>query len=209
VFYERFNPYFINENLKRISELCEVKGGKRVPKGEQFSVEKTSRPYLRVTDMTNKSINKEDLRFLSEGIFYLIKNYTISKDDVYISIAGTIGAVGTIPKDLDGASLTENAAKLVIKNKRELDKIYLSYVFEHNLIKNQIKKRICAVGVPKLAIFRIEDIQIPLPPLPLQQKFAKIVEKVEKLKEKQKESKEKIDEMFNSLMSKAFKGELA
>ena len=35
-----------------------------------------------------------------------------------------------------------------------------------------------------------------------------IVEKVEKLKEKQKESKDKIEDLFNSLMQKAFNGEL-
>jgi len=54
----------------------------------------------------------------------------------------------------------------------------------------------------------MDKMKIPLPPLPLQQKFASIVEKVEKLKEKQKESKEKINEMFDALIQKAFKGEL-
>ena len=52
------------------------------------------------------------------------------------------------------------------------------------------------------------SIPVPLPPLPLQQKFAKIVEQVEKLKEKQQKSKDKIEEIFNSLMQKAFRGEL-
>ena len=54
----------------------------------------------------------------------------------------------------------------------------------------------------------IKNIQIPLPPLELQKKFAYIVEQVEKLKEKQKQSREKIEEMFNSLMQRAFNGEL-
>ena len=55
---------------------------------------------------------------------------------------------------------------------------------------------------------QLRSIKIPLPPISLQQKFSSIVEHVEKLKEKQKESKKNVDEMFNSLMQKAFKGEL-
>jgi type I restriction enzyme S subunit len=61
---------------------------------------------------------------------------------------------------------------------------------------------------PNFGPSHLNKVKIPLPPLSLQEKFAKIVEKVEKLKEGQKESREKIDELFNSLMQKAFKGEL-
>ena len=52
------------------------------------------------------------------------------------------------------------------------------------------------------------SLKIPLPPITLQQTFASIVERVEKIKERQKESREEIEELFNSLMQKAFKGEL-
>jgi len=48
----------------------------------------------------------------------------------------------------------------------------------------------------------------PLPPIALQQTFASIVEHVEKMKENVKKSKGNSEELFNSLMSKAFRGEL-
>jgi len=51
-------------------------------------------------------------------------------------------------------------------------------------------------------------IKIPLPSLLLQQKFAKIVEHVERLKENVKKTKQSSEELFNSLMKKAFRGEL-
>jgi len=38
--------------------------------------------------------------------------------------------------------------------------------------------------------------------------FAELVQKTEALKEKQKESKQELENLFNSLMQKAFKGEL-
>jgi type I restriction enzyme S subunit len=41
-----------------------------------------------------------------------------------------------------------------------------------------------------------------------EQEFAKRVKEIEAEKERQAESKEKLDELFNSLMQRAFKGEL-
>lgn len=54
----------------------------------------------------------------------------------------------------------------------------------------------------------LRNLKIPLPPPSLQKKFSSIVEKVEKLKEKQKQSSKEINDLFNVLMQKAFKGEL-
>ncbi|KKP36198.1 MAG: Type I restriction modification DNA specificity domain protein [Candidatus Roizmanbacteria bacterium GW2011_GWA2_32_13] len=54
----------------------------------------------------------------------------------------------------------------------------------------------------------LRNLSIILPPLPLQQKFASIVKEVESMKEYQKHSKEQIDNLFNALMQKAFKGEI-
>ena len=71
-----------------------------------------------------------------------------------------------------------------------------------------IKKDTIQVTIAHFTQDKFKRLEIPLPPLPLQQKFAKIVEKVEKLKEKQKQSKGHIDNLFNSLMQKSFKGEL-
>jgi len=47
-----------------------------------------------------------------------------------------------------------------------------------------------------------------LPPLSLQQQFEEIVNKTEALKEKQKQSEQELENLFQSLMQKAFKGEL-
>jgi type I restriction enzyme S subunit len=61
---------------------------------------------------------------------------------------------------------------------------------------------------PAVSSKDIKSLKIPLPPLPLQQKFAKIVEQVEKMKENVKKTKTGSEELFNSLMQKAFRGEL-
>jgi type I restriction enzyme S subunit len=59
-----------------------------------------------------------------------------------------------------------------------------------------------------LNLSMIRETEIPLPPLSLQKHFAELVQKVEALKEKQKESESELENLFNSLMQKAFKGDL-
>lgn len=165
--------------LSEFKDLSIIKGGRRLPLGDKFSKLKTAYPYLRVSDFRNGSIDKTNLQYLTENTYKRIKNYTISKDDVYISIAGTIGLVGLIPQELDGANLTENAAK--ITNLKNITKEYVAYAFNSYLIQKQIKSHTGQLSQPKLALFRIEKIKIPLPEIKEQQKIASILSNVDQL----------------------------
>ena len=109
----------------RLGELCEVKGGKRLPAGADFTKETTTFPYIRVVDFKNGSIDIRNLKYLSQEVQVQISQYIINRTDVYISIAGTIGICGVIPDELDRANLTENAARLIIKDKTVLHRDYL------------------------------------------------------------------------------------
>ena len=99
-----------------MGEVCDIKGGKRLPKGYKLQSDITNHPYITVSDFNDDgSIDENGLRYISDEVFQQISRYTISSCDVYVSIAGTIGKTGIIPTCLDGANLTENACKLVIK----------------------------------------------------------------------------------------------
>ena len=158
-------------SLVHLDDIVEVKGGKRLPKDSSYSENKTAFPYIRVADFNEVGINLDNIKYLSKEIQSQISNYTINKEDVYISIAGTIGVVGIIPDELDGANLTENAAKLVITNKSKVNNRYLALILRTENSKSQILVFTHAVGVQKLALTRIKQIQIPLPPLSLQEEI--------------------------------------
>ena len=158
-----------------LGDCCKVKGGKRLPRGTQYENEPTDHPYIRVADFRERSVDVRSVRFISDSVQQAISRYTISSSDVYISIAGTIGLMGTIPVQLNGANLTENAAKLVIDRQR-LDKRFLSIIGNGEVVQEQVRSLTHAVGVPKLALQRIEMIRIPLPPLDVQREIAAEIE---------------------------------
>ena len=205
-------PYKLPSNWvwTRLGDIVDVKGGKRIPKGEEFSKEKTKNIYLRVTDFKNRGIDFENLKFISDEIAGKINNYRISSKDIYLSIAGTIGKVGIIPQKIDNSFLTENACKLT--NINNIDQKFLLNLLESSLIKKEIKTSITSSGQPKLAIFRIENFPIPLPPLEEQkrivEKLDSLFEKIQKIKEIIEEVKEKTISRREAILSKAFSGEL-
>ena len=59
-----------------------------------------------------------------------------------------------------------------------------------------------------LNVKELKDLKIPLPPLPLQQEFARRIESIEQLKTTHHESLIQLDALFASLQNRAFRGEL-
>lgn len=204
-------PYKIPSNWcwVRLGNITQIKGGKRIPKGTSLLKENTGYKYIRVTDMKNGTVLNDDIHYISKDIYNKISNYTISKNDIYITCAGTIGRVGIIPVEFDGANLTENADKIIIKhiNKNLLVKVLSSYI-----VQKQIQEVITTGCQPKLAIKKIEQLKIPLPPINEQQR---IVERIESLFAKLDRAKELIENTLAqfeqnkmAILHKAFIGEL-
>lgn len=208
-------PFDIPPNWEwvKLGEVVSVNGGKRIPAGRTLTDEDTGYKYIRVADMKNGSILLDDIKYIPHDIYPKIKNYTISKDDIYITVAGTIGQVGLVPEELDNANLTENADKLVIySNFKE----FMYYMLSSNFIQYQIKEHTTKVGQPKLAIKRIKELIIPLPPLEEQKRIvAKIeelmpyVEKYDKAYTEVEELNQKFPEdMQKSILQYAIQGKL-
>ena len=146
-----------------VEQLGLVRGGKRLPAGHKYADEPTPYPYIRVTDFADYGVNSGALLYLNAATQKEIQRYTISSDDVYISIAGSIGLVGILPEHLSGANLTENAAK--ITGLGQVSKRYLMYWLSSPVGMAFISDSTIATTQAKLALYRIERIPVPLPPL--------------------------------------------
>ena len=197
-----------------IATIANVKGGKRLPKGETFAEGITPNPYIRVTDFQDFSVQIENLRYLKPETHQKIRRYTISKDDVYISIAGTIGLVGIIPERLDGANLTENAAKIVFRSeyRGKIIPKYLVYFLVSPDGKKQIEERSKAAGQPKLALERIETIEIPEVDVSEQRRIVasleRIAEETRALDASLAQDLRDLEALEQSILAAAFRGEM-
>ena len=170
-------PFEIPEGWKwvRLGDVASVLGGKRIPAGRTLTTENTGYKYIRVSDMKNGSVSIDSLLYVPSDIYPSISRYIINKEDVYITVAGTIGRVGKIPQQIDGSNLTENADRLVFQF---LDQDWLIRCLESQLIQQQIIDATTKVGQPKLAIKRIQELLLPLPPVAEQKRIVARLEEI-------------------------------
>lgn len=144
-----------------LGEVCNPKGGKRLPKGMTLVNYKTDHPYIRITDFNGNQINKNQLQFVTDDIFKHISRYIVNENDVIISIVGTVGLVAKIDNELDNASLTENCSKLVdLKN---IDSDFLYYFLISKKGQDEINKNSVGAVQKKLPIYGVQNIKIELP----------------------------------------------
>ena len=170
----QLKQYITTSNLYwcRLGTIAAVLGGKRIPAGRKLTECNTGHVYIRVSDMTDGGVSTDRLLYVPEDIYPSISKYIINKADVFITVAGTIGRVGKIPDELDGANLTENADRLVLA---VVNQDWLIKVLQSGMIQEQIAEATTQVGQPKLAIVRIERFLIPLPPLHEQERIVSAI----------------------------------
>ena len=195
-----------------IGEIAKIKGGKRVPKGYKLEKEPTAHRYIRVADFTDLgTIRTESVLYISDEVYESIKAYTISSKDVYISIAGTIGKSGIIPDTLDGANLTENACKLVLG-----PNFYNRFVFfatKTSSFKKQVETLTMQAAQPKLALTRLATIRVRVPSSIKEQetiveRLDGIADTIALLQDNYQKTIILCDDLKQSLLRKAFNGEL-
>ena len=164
-----------NWEWSTVQQLGFVLGGKRLPKGHDYSELPTDYRYITVTNMKNGTVIDNEVKYISPETHALINKYVISKKDLYISIAGTIGAIGIIPDHCDGMNLTENASRFVFF---KCDKAFLLNLLNSGVVQGQFAELTNKMAQPKLSLRSILSSAIPIPPLEEQHR---IVAKIDKL----------------------------
>ena len=146
-----------------LGEVAEIKGGKRLPKGEELQTEKSSHPYIKVADMCNHKyvILNNEIQYVSDDVQKQIHQYIVNADDIILSIVGTIGSVNVIDESLNGANLTENCVKLV--NLRIISNSYLYSFLVSKEGKSIIEQSIVGGVQGKLPIYNIEKMELLIP----------------------------------------------
>ena len=154
----------------------------------------------------NKFINKHDL-FITKEKYEQLTPYLVEKRDIIISRAGTVGKMCVANPSVHPSIIGTNLIRLSLDFSK-IEPIYFTSLMTY--CKGRVGR--LKSGSDGAYTFMntgiLNNLDIPLPPLALQQKFAQIVEKVEAMRQNQKQSQQEINNLFNALIQKAFKGEL-
>jgi len=126
----------------------------------------------RLLDFFEKTVDPKTLMFLPPESFAALERYEIHNGNLYISIAGSIGYVGVFEaSDNVRTVLTENAARIDLTE--DIYPPFVAYQMNGYEVQRQIDiEKGTGGGVPKLALFRIENLWIAKPPMSEQKAIA-------------------------------------
>ncbi|MCU6179628.1 restriction endonuclease subunit S [Enterobacter roggenkampii] len=198
--------------ISEIGQFADVKGGKRLPKGESLIAENTGFPYIRAGQLKNGTVLPEGQLYLEEYIQKSISRYTVSAGDLYITIVGAcIGDAGIIPDVYNNANLTENAAKICNLNESIFNR-FLSLWLRSSYLQDIISMEIKSGAQGKLALARIKSLPLILPPLPEQHEIVRRVEQLfayaDTIEKQVNSALTRVNSLTQSILAKAFRGEL-
>ncbi|WP_129595938.1 restriction endonuclease subunit S [Anaerophilus nitritogenes] len=168
-------------------------------------------PVLKIGNINAGYFKPENLMFWKKD--RKLNKYLIKPKDLVISLTGTVGKddygnVCIIGDDYEEYYLNQRNAKLEIKSENLFNKYYLTYLLKVPEIKKRLTGINRGVRQANIANKDILNLKVPIPPIGLQNDFAKLVNQIDKLKCKMEESLEELENNFNSLMQRAFTGEL-
>tara|TARA_R110002049_G_scaffold308929_1_gene514976 strand:- start:5326 stop:6786 length:1461 start_codon:yes stop_codon:yes gene_type:complete len=206
------NLFALSKQFKwvKIGEICSVKGGKRLPKGHKFAENKTEFVYIMAGNLKDGTV-KNELTYIYEDTYNELYRYTVNTGDIYITIVGAcIGDAGIIPKEHNLSILTENAAKIITTI--SLSNKYLSFWLNSLIAQIRIKGSVFSATLGKLALSRIELLEIPICSKQEQEQIVKEIENrlsvCDKVKESITASLQKAQALRQSILKKAFEGKL-
>ncbi|RYD77728.1 MAG: restriction endonuclease subunit S, partial [Verrucomicrobiaceae bacterium] len=125
--------------------------------------------------------------------------------DVIITTEAPMGEVALVPAYK--AAFAQRL--LVLQPKRDiLEPIYLMWALTMPFVTRQMDQRATGSTVTGIRSKEFRKVAVSLPPLPLQHKFAAIVESIERQKAAQRGHLAELDALFAALQHRAFRGEL-
>ena len=158
--------------VERLGKLVEIKSGKRLPQGYDFSDSPTSHPYIRARDIKHGNIDSNDFAYISDEVHKKLKRYIVDENDILLTIVANIGDVGYVNKSLQGFNLTENAVRLTHYSER-IEPRYLCYYLSQPATKIYMEGLAVGAAQAKLGIYKIETIKVLLPNINIQKDFSR------------------------------------
>lgn len=173
----------------------------------QYSTEITKFPCIRTTELKNGEIDWSKMKYLNEeNHLKRISRLKPIFGDIIYGREGTFGEAAIIPYNV---TMSLGQRVMLFRSDRNIiNNKFLHAVIRSKDVYNQALKVNTGSTVGHVNVKDIKKFKIICPPLNLQNQFAERVQIIENQKQQAQEALEKSEALFQSLLQKAFKGEL-
>lgn len=182
IFYDMFGDPIENEKGWEVKKLGEVTTfingdrGKNYPSQDDF-VDKGV-PFINAGHIKASKIDFVSMNFITEDKYKTLNSGKIMDGDILFCLRGSLGKRAIVKGIAQGAI----ASSLVIIRCNDVNNQYLFHYLGSSFISSCIYKSNNGSSQPNLSATSVSRYIIPLPPLSLQQDFAKRIELIEQQK---------------------------
>ncbi len=209
LFHEMFggskSSSFASMPLEEVcGEIC------RYPTYYGIEYVKTGVPEIRGELLTNDySIEQspEKFRFISQATSLHFPRTQLSEGDLVMSVRGTVGKLALVPKPLSGANITANLLRISPRKDLLNGEFLLHFLVDGGGI-SKVAAISTSTTILTLKVADLKKMHVPVPPLSLQKEFAQRVAEIRAMEAEQAASRRRLDDLFQSMLHRAFRGEL-
>ena len=185
-------------------------GSGSTPRGGKEAYQEEGISLIRSLNVYDNKFKYKNLAHINDKQAEKLKHVTVQEEDVLFNITGaSICRSTVVPMDVLPARVNQHVS-ILRPDHRFLNSLFLN----HLLISENVKNTLLGVGSGGGAVMQaitkkqLTDLEIIRPPVELQNQFGKRIQAIEAQKAQAQASLEEADNLFNSLLQKAFKGEL-
>lgn len=161
---------------------------------------------VRTTDLEKNNFDK-DVKYIDEHAYNHLEKSKVFGGEIIINKIGSAGKIYLMPVLNRPVSLAMNQFMLRF-NEDKVNHIFLYDLLSTSYMKIKINEKVRGAVTKTITKDAIREINIIVPPIELQNQFVEFVRQVDKLKFEMEASLKELEDNFNSLMQKSFKGEL-
>ncbi len=131
-------------------------------------------PYIRVKDVLPEGIMEDGLTYISPEKHKELRRSRVLPGNVLITIAGRLGTAAVFPEHLQEGNITGHIVGLELPE--TVNPHYLTTALNSHLGQFQVERWGHRTTRPELNIREIKQIEIPLPPRPIQDRIAAVMQ---------------------------------
>lgn len=203
IFIDMFGDPVANEKgweVKKLGEVCS-----KITDGTHLSpkFQSTGIPFLFVSNIVNNQIVYNTDTFISQEDFdVLAKRMPIEIGNILLTTVGSYGNPAIIEK-LDKFAFQRHIAFLK-PNHDIIDYKFLFGALKSPYIQKQIDRRVKGIAQKTLNLSELKDIEILMPEIALQKKYAQILDNLNEQQKKNRILVNDSDSLFQTLLQRSF-----
>jgi type I restriction enzyme S subunit len=163
--------------------------------------------FIRVQDLNGHRLNSTDPAFVRPPESSETARTRIRANDLLLTITGVVGLVAAVPAGFGEGFVSQHVA--IARLKATVDPVFVAtFLSLPSGGQRQMAELQYGQTKPGLNLDQIRAVRMYSPPLSLQRAFAARVAEIRAMEERQAESRRRLDDLFQSLLHRAFQGGL-